>query len=311
MKWTPFLLMAASSFAADYLPLHPGNRWVYQTDAGQTLEIRAGNQQLSAGDRTYTRLNGYAASGVWLRKNEIGNLFAYDDESAGEAGMTLFEYARGARFDSRLAFCPETLGEVHEKPVLVKLADGAEREALRITYLNLGCADIGLTEELYVDNIGLVRRTVTTFAGPRTYNLVYARVGGLTFSTGRTMTFSLGMDQVYFDRQSPADPVTPVFRFELTDRSFRGVEVAAPFGNEFDFIIRDERGNQVYKWSDGRVFPAGFRTERYGDRSFEVSATLNLPDGVYLVEGWLVDVNSPNRLFSSAVNFEIRTRSIQ
>lgn len=308
MKWTLFLLLAASSYAADYFPLTPGNRWVYQTGAGQMIEIRAGRQQLAAGDRTYTRITGYAAQSVWLRKHETGNVYVYDDETSGEAGMTLFEFARGARFDSRLAFCPESLGEVQEKQVTVNLGDGVERDALHITYQNLGCADVGVTDELYVDGIGLVRRTITTFTGPRTYNLVYARVGGLTFSTARGMTFQFGLDQTLLERKSATDAVTPVFHFELTDRSFTGVEVATPFGNEFDFIIRDAAGNQVYKWSDGRVFPAGFRTEQYGDRRFDVSATLTLPDGVYRVEGWLVDVNSQDRLFASTLRFEIRTQ---
>ena len=52
--------------------------------------------------------------------------------------------------------------------------------ALRIVYPPGVCMDAGLTEEIFFPWTGLLRRTETTIAGPRTYDLIYARTGGVT-----------------------------------------------------------------------------------------------------------------------------------
>src|SRR4029077_19789188 len=67
--------------------------------------------------------------------------------------------------------------------------------ALEMLYRSFSCADNGFERELYVANVGLVRRIVSTFAGPRTFELVHARVGPLTVLGEPGAAFHVSLDR--------------------------------------------------------------------------------------------------------------------
>ena len=61
---------------------------------------------------------------------------------------------------------------------------GSWEETLEIRYRTAQCNDAGLESEQYAENIGMVRRVVQSFTGPRAYELVYARVGSAIIEGG-------------------------------------------------------------------------------------------------------------------------------
>ncbi|HYW49133.1 MAG TPA: BsuPI-related putative proteinase inhibitor [Gemmatimonadaceae bacterium] len=55
-------------------------------------------------------------------------------------------------------------------------------------------------------------------------------------------------------------------------------------GKEVDFVVRDERGRDVWTWSDGRLFTQPMRThllEEHESRDYEVTWQDDLPRGTF------------------------------
>jgi hypothetical protein len=54
------------------------------------------------------------------------------------------------------------------------------------------------------------------------------------------------------------------FAIEVTNDSRKSVELAFPDGRTHDFIVLDERGREVWRWSAGRLFTQGMKNRLLG-----------------------------------------------
>jgi hypothetical protein len=113
----------------------------------------------------------------------------------------------------------------------------------------------------------------------------------------------------------PVDPGTaaPVANVRITLRNTaQPVTLTFPTGQTFDFAIRTEKGDTLYRWSDGKAFTQAVRTEVFGpgEKNFPIQVRLNgpdkkpLPQGHYVAEGWLTTMGT--RVFVASLGFEIR-----
>jgi len=161
--------------------------------------------------------------------------------------------------------------------------------------------------------VGLVSRTLTTIAGPRTLELIYARLGGVTVVSAPEVAFSLAIDRAVYviDPQRAA----PTMTARLTLRAVHQAEplrLTFPSGQRFDLGLKNERGDVVYRWSEGKFFTLAIGTETlsHGEKNYVVAAPLAgkdsrpLPPGNYVAEGWLTTMGP--RAYSASVGFEIR-----
>jgi hypothetical protein len=314
--WTLLALLGSLSLgstlsAQDYLPLGDGNYWTYQsTTSSESFTIRASIPH-HIGNRVYYSVTGYGAEKRLLRSDESG-VVAWNEETEQEELLTSFTADNPYR--TKLSGCeqqatPDGKAREYGGPA------GYFQSSKAILYQSSSCADTGFGEEIYLANIGLARRTVTTFRGPVTYELVEARVGKFTFAAGPNTQARLSLEGNSVQRRNASEPFLLNARFTISTISAIGVKVTYPTAQQYEMVVRNEAGEVVYRWSDGQVFAESIKTESIDGRKsvniqaeFSAAASAALPDGFYTVEAWLTTGDGPR--FASSATFELFTGGV-
>jgi hypothetical protein len=292
-------MVGVSAFGADFLPLEPGNTWVYRdARTGSEFTVDVGASQVLLNQRVYHVLRGYTPEQLYVRVNEFGNIVYFDETRQADVLLISFEVVPGARFEAPARTCPEE-GQVQEKRVAHDGPAG-RWQALEIQYRTFGCADAGDVSEQFVENIGMIRRVVTTFAGPRTFDLVYARLGSQVITAGSVGSFSVtgalsnGAIQATLRIQQPLG---------------RQLKLRFWSGQEYDLRLRDSNGQILYTWSADKLFlQAQHEIVISGGWSANISIPQppSIPEGphVYTIEAWLTTAeNDPQ--FAAATTIEV------
>ncbi|MBE0657900.1 MAG: hypothetical protein IH602_09430 [Bryobacteraceae bacterium] len=299
MKLIALALCASAAFAADYLPLQQGNTWTYRDPAtGQTFTVRAGTPLATMDGRTYHRLMGYAERDVWARTLENGTIVYLDEEAEKERILTSFEKVEGGWAEAPLRAC-EHESQVDGKGGSYKGRAGVFSDAVTLNYRTFSCADTGIVAEVYAPNVGMLSRTVQTIAGPRILELVEARVGGFSFTATPAAGFTAAMEH--------APDGGLMAKLRLTVDSGEAIDLMYPDSQDYDIVIWDETGRQVYRWSDGKAFAQAARwVTIVGRRSHDVAieTPAMLGDGRYLMEAW-VTAGPSRRSFAAMTPFTI------
>jgi hypothetical protein len=304
----------------NYFPLHVSNQWVYRCsgfcgNAAPALQI---SKAAEFNGRAYFLLKGFAGQETWLRQDERGTLWAFDPETNQESRWYSFFAAEGESFDTSLDPC-STTATIASRSATYSGPIGDFENALHIAYPPGQCADAGLTEEFFLSWVGLVRRTEITIGGPRTYNLIYSRIGGVTVIAEKRLSFSLTLDRslYYANRMPPVHPRRSVAqmtaRLTLRNSTDQPVRLTFPSGQRFDLELRNEQGHIVHRWSDGKAFPMvlGEETIAAGaEKNYVAVARLAdragkpLPPGKYVATAWLTTMGP--RTYAASVTLEIR-----
>jgi len=304
------LVFAATALAqSEYFPWRPGNVWIYRSgEATRTVEI-TGIKNL--GEQYYFELD----SGELLRFTEDGTLVAYEE---GQEKVY-------ARFNAREGESYTTAnGQCNQRATIVSRAakysgpTGSFDNALQIDYSGGDCADAGLIREYYLPWVGLVQRVETSIAGPRTYDLIYARLGDVTVVTASEVSFGLSLDRSRYTVDlmpsvGPRDPA-PVLSARISLRNAQPAPLILTFssGQTYELVIEDEEGGVVYRWSEGQSFTQALRTVAFpaGEKNWVVSVRLAgkdgkpFPAGKYLAKAWLV--TSGEKKYAASAPFEVQ-----
>ncbi len=313
------IFLSAAGASPDYFPLHLGNQWVYRCSGfcGEPLPTVGITRVNYIGGRWYSLLEGFSGSQTWLRQDESGTLWALDAATGKENRWYWFFAAEGESFDTSAMPCSPR-ATMASRNYRYEGPAGAFPDSLRITYPTGACADAGLAEEVFYQWTGLMRRTETTIGGPRTYDLIYARTGGVTVISEPELHFSLSLDKSVYtaNLMPPIDPNVSVprmtARLTLRNTTDQPVALTFPTGQRYDLEIKDERGNVVYRWSDGKAFTQMFGEEQFGPGERDYAVVVRLADkqakplaaGKYTAVGWLT--TSDPQAFRASVGFEIR-----
>ena len=276
-------LLMTNIYAADLLPLAPGNAWTYRDAVtGESFNVQVGTQVL-INDRLYHTLRGYVKELLLVRVNEYGNIVYWDEEKAQDVLLISFEAVPRAWWEAPKRECPQegqTSGarRSHEGPA-------GRWDALDIQFRTSGCADIGDESEQFVENVGMVRRVVTSFAGPRTFDLVYARIGTQVISAGNVGSFKV----TALDSRSPGF-WTVTLRIELPAGT--AIKVNFPSSQEYDARLRDSDGRILWSWSADKLFLQAqhARVIQGGVLAvLEVPQPPAVPEGqhAYTIEAWV------------------------
>lgn len=177
---TILAMMSVSSLEAaqpDYFPLQAGNQWVLQTTSGtpELLSIDVLRSRVQNGE-TYFLVSGYAPGQRWLRQTREGEILALNEKSGNEERLGHL-LADDLEYRTSLGGC-EQVGRPVSMSAPYRGTNFDFERSLAITYLPLGCRDIGIQQEIYSPGVGLVRRSITTLRGELMFDLVYARVNG-------------------------------------------------------------------------------------------------------------------------------------
>lgn len=310
------LASLAAAAQPDYFPLHPGNQWIYRVSGGGedrflVLEIVRTGQ---FGGRTYSLLRGFPSGEFWLRMDEGGNLWSYSAERNREELWYAFHRPEGEEYETFLPGANLRAVIVSRKASYKGPACAADY-ALEVRYLLTG--DGGVERELFLPYIGLVHRSAREAGGAVvTYDLIYSRTGGVTVLSTPELSFTLTLDRAlyYANLMPPVDPAraVPVVTARLTLRNTTGLplELVWPSGQRYDLQVRNEKGQVVWRWSDGKAFILLFGRESFtGERNYVERILLGdasgkpWPAGRYLLEGWLT---TEPRTYTASVPFEIQ-----
>lgn len=309
----------ARTFPPPPLPLAVGNQWVYVERgraAGEprTVEVVTASQ---VGAGVYFQLSGFAGGAAWVRYTATGDLVQWDPAENREKLWYAFSAPESVSWRPQLPVPCLDRASIRTRSVEVRVPAGVFSPSLTVEYQPGSCADAGFLEEAFAPGVGLLRRSEQTIAGPRTLELVFARVDGTAIS-GPELSFGLAMDRPVYvaDLTPPVDPAraVPVLAARLTIRNTSALPLALQFhsGQQYDLAIRDSAGRQVFLWSEGKFFTQALTRLDLspGEKTFLIEVPLadrsgrTFPEGRYTVEGWLT--TSGGKLYSATVSFEIQ-----
>ncbi len=271
---------------------------------GQTLTIDV-RIPIVHGGKAYYKVTGYTESPAYLRQAENGNIVTWDEELGRETLVTSFERVPRGWYDTRIGGC-EQGAQVQEGVSAYKPANLPDLTAIQIIYRNYGCADSGINTEQYAENIGLLRRVVNTLAGPRTYDLVRANIGAVTYHAERGNAFRVSIDNNYVVCGTHGAEQLTVGML-ASRHAAPWMELRFPSAQRYDIRVRNEAGEVVYQWSDDFIgAQAGSTVVLDRDLEYRQAIPLRnrngqtLEGGYYTVEAWLTTVD---REFSGATRF--------
>jgi hypothetical protein len=285
-------LTSGLAAAQDFFPLVPGSQWLYRSDrTSETLRVEVGDSSLVNG-KQYHLLRGYASEDLRVRQSEP-KVFVYLDAADGQEKL-LFHFG-GPSFSTPVTPCRQS-GKAEEKLGSLDGPIGNFSETLTVAYTPGICADTGVTREVFVPYLGLARRSVTTFIGERNFDLVYAQIGGITYLSEPSSSFTLSVTPLK-DRLSA--------RLTLNYRLADPLKLTFPSSQIYNFQLRNEKGDVVYNWSADKIFLAVVQELSVkGEQNWaETIPTAGLPAGQYNLEGTLV--NSAGGRFTATAAFRI------
>lgn len=309
---------AASAAGPDYFPLHQGNQWVYRC-SGACAQPLAVAEVSGAGywhGRWYSQYRGLGGA-AWLRQDAEGSVWALDPATGAESRWYAFSTTEGQSYATSLDPC-STRAAMSSRAYGYQGPAGLFPETLRLAYSG-PCVDAGLTEEVFYRWTGLMRRTETTIAGPRTWDLVYARTGGVTVRSAPELSVSLTLDKSVYtaNLMPPIDPAAsiPKLTARLTVRNTTSAPLTLdlPDGTRFCMRIQTAGGQtgavsyigctRDTSASTGEVISLG---EKNYVLVFRLATPQGapLPEGAYTVTAWLTD--DPQSGFSASAGFEVR-----
>jgi hypothetical protein len=275
----PALLLTIPALAAQgpaMLPLETGNHWIYREHStGETRTVTVG-LPLSLGDgRIYHWLRGYVEKPLWVREAP-GALMYLDEETGEDRLLTSFERVDGGWAEAPFRVCDQQ----------TQLQKERRGRALVMEYRSFGCADAGVLEEHYEENIGMTRRVEQSIAGPRAFALESARIGPMVLAPHGTGRFHVEVLRT-------GSHLRVTLRLAAGDAA--PVTLRFPSGQRYEIVIRDREGKELWRWSAGRFFTQAEEEMTIAGRiAFEEVVPLEQvfgpapPEGDYFVEGFVL-----------------------
>mgnify|MGYP002381627814 CR=1 FL=1 len=281
--------------ASDFLPFQNGNQWIYQVldrrDDPVTTTIA---QTAEMGGKTYYGFTGLYAN-QWLRIDENGAVVSYDETTRSERVYI----APNGVVTPFAPDCGQT-GRVTNTNYEYSGPLGVFNGVIEVRYDPGACRDAGLVRELYLPYIGLIQRTEQTIAGPRTYDLIYARIGGVTVVTAPETSFTVALDNSTYPAPSPI-----LVRLALRHTGPRPLHLDFNSGQEFDIVIRNERGEVVLAWSSNKMFIQVLHSlDIMGEKNWAATLPMTgIAPGNYTAEGFLTTAGA--KKYTGSVAFTL------
>lgn len=93
-----------------------------------------------------------------------------------------------------------------------------------------------------------------------------------------------------------ASPNALHFALNVTNPGKKGIELTFPSGQQYDFIVHDSVGREVYRWGKGRMFTQSLQNKVLDGgetQRFEEHASTKLAPGSYVAVATLRSSNYP------------------
>lgn len=307
-------------FHPDYFPLQLSNQWIYRREFRGTVTFTTWTVSgfVTIGQHNYAHIEqDNPRREFLLRLSSEGQLFEYDQTAQREKLWVDFAAPVGENWVSEIDPCTR-LGRIVSRQAKFQGAIGEFQNALEVRY-EPSCADAGLLRELYLPYVGLILRSRATIAGPATDELVYARLGGVTYVRAPELQLSLALDQHTYRHAAGGPAPTLRARLTLSNHYLPAVRLEFPSSQHFDAEIRDASGRVVRRWSEGKAFlpVVQWETLGFGEKNYLIELPLTdsagnaLPPGRYVLEAWLTAVQRSLRCSASFEITSVPTHAVQ
>jgi len=181
------LVARADPFAPAPFPLGVGDRWTYVAEGGRRAEVQV-SDSFQNGDKTVYRVEGYLftfSTADVLFFDEQGmtaemNVERQGEQVPAESGIWYpwSDLGRRVQIPAFAADCIHGTGGAILTDDVVSVPAGQFMNVITIRYDTHPCADQDLVSETFAPGIGLVSRTVRTFAGEERWALASATIDG-------------------------------------------------------------------------------------------------------------------------------------
>ena len=169
-----------------------------------------------------------------------------------------------------------------------------------LRYSDSICADAGIVADFFAPDIGPVSRSETSFAGPVSYELVYARVNGFIALTQPETGFSLSTP-------SPIGENGRIFaRMTIRNGGTDPLMLRFNSGQTFNLELTTEAGQPVYNWASDKAFIQVIQDVSIArEKNFVVEFAVpgGLKAGRYLLEAYLT--TAPPQGFRAKVLLDV------
>lgn len=276
--FTLSLLAAALSAQTLYLPLDEGNLWLYHGDGG-LLAMEVGSPAEFGGNR-YHLVRGLSGNGgVWVRNDSEGRILVWDEHANRERVLLDAAAPEGAPYDTVMDACSRE-AVIESRAAKYSGPAGEFENVLHVAYRPGPCMDAGLSSEDWLAWVGMLRRVRVTIAGLRKYDLVYARLGGVTYVRAPQTGFSISL--------TPSGNVLLV-RMTLRHTLEWPLRLSFSSSQRFDVAAYNADGKEFYRWSEGRAFLTVMgREEIRGEKTWVAEIPVSeWPEGEYAIQAWL------------------------
>lgn len=306
--------LAAPTFAQTLQPLAVGDVRTYHNASafGATQQVRTEVQRNSGPWYRFDNFLNQQDQWVALYQNRlylfdanVGRVVRLFDFNAqvGDSWQVDFSGQFGAGASMQLAATDET----------VAVGAGTFRDCYRFVFTPPpGVADAGWGSIWFAPDVGVVKWTQQSFAGPVVFELDTATIGGVQYpqpvpATGG-VTVSLTMDH-YEYTFSPLTPIANIYataKLTVVNASGLPIDVTYNSGQTFDIQLIDSQGHTVWVWSANKAFIQILRQEQI-QGTFEVSDSIPLPlqDEDYTVRMYLT---AQGRAFEATAPIRVRSR---
>jgi hypothetical protein len=265
---------AYAQTAYNLWPMKLGNQWTYKIEG----RINDGNKfkvevtQKSGGWAYLDAIDEFYGTGWgdrwWWTSYFTGYIWTWD---YGFSRVFNLAVGKGNHFKSRMKGVPcqdDTVWMVADDDATVNTYIGTFDGCIVINNVQPVCADAGLTQMIFAPKVGLIEYSWTTFAGGHTAKLIHAIVNGIEYKRIEyTGGYSVGLniDKITYtlteNRMPPVPPEGPPQRpdtlkvkMKIENETSETVTFTHSSSQEYDFIIRDESGTEVYRWSSDKAF---------------------------------------------------------
>lgn len=165
-----------------YFPLAQGNTWTYAREPGGG-QVQMGVDQVgTAGGTRYYRLRNYNGPSHWIRQTAAGGVYG-----GASATWYRFDAAPGQYWTFRVAGGGTVPGSNGARVTMLGqesvTVPAGTFQAVRLRW-RAQAQDAGITDEWFARGVGLIKRTETSLAGPRTLVLVQATISGQLIAGG-------------------------------------------------------------------------------------------------------------------------------
>ncbi len=229
----------------NYFPIREGNIWIYSLDMFSKEEYII-VETIKGENKIFFKNYFFAKEKLEFERQ--GN-YVYINTEKGKFLIYKFEEDGIWHIPEFISIDPPCLNDsylgVVEKGFTFSSPAGNFTNCIRILW-DTPCYDAGILEEVFAPNVGLIRRVVNSLFGPLSYELIYASVDGVIYGE-LSYSFSGGVFPGLVKGEN-------IINFEFKNNSSKEIVLTFPTSQTYDFILQNQNGDILYRWSEGKSF---------------------------------------------------------